>query len=152
MKTVPVADLASYTPPLPGNSIAGVALPPILSAQLQAPYRLALQDALGEPENRVLFFIDVVVGTLLHRMGMTGEPMADVTALAEMVLPHFAGGAGPAWTCRRTGDRLRQRRRGPEPWRLPTCRGRASRRPARRSPASAAAARGPSAAAAVPLA
>ncbi|MEU6676145.1 hypothetical protein [Streptomyces sp. NPDC046925] len=29
-----------------------------------------------EPENRVLFFIDVVVGVLLHRMGMTGEPMA----------------------------------------------------------------------------
>jgi hypothetical protein len=24
----------------------------------------------------VLFFIDVVVGTLLHRMGMTGAPMA----------------------------------------------------------------------------
>jgi hypothetical protein len=36
----------------------------------------------------VLFFIDVVVGTLLHRMGMTGEPMvdADVDALVEMVL------------------------------------------------------------------
>jgi hypothetical protein len=55
---------------------------------LQDPYRLALQDALGEPENRVLFMIDVVVGTLLHRLGMTGEPMADadVDALVEMVL------------------------------------------------------------------
>jgi AcrR family transcriptional regulator len=60
----------------------------ILSAQLQDPYRLALEEALGEPEQRVLFFIDVVVGTLLHRMGMTGEPMvdADVDALVDMVL------------------------------------------------------------------
>lgn len=41
-----------------------------------------------EPENRVLFFINVVVGTLLHRLGMTGEPMvdADVDALVDMVL------------------------------------------------------------------
>jgi hypothetical protein len=30
---------------------------------MHEPYRLALQDALGEPEQRVLFFIDVVVGT-----------------------------------------------------------------------------------------
>jgi hypothetical protein len=47
-----------------------------------------LQDVLGEPENRVLLLIDVIVGTLLHRMGMTGEPMveADVAALTEMVL------------------------------------------------------------------
>ena len=54
--------------------------------------RIALQDALDEPEHRVLFFIDVVVGVLLHRMGMTGEPMvdADVDALVEMVLPQFA--------------------------------------------------------------
>lgn len=63
----------------------------ILSTQLQDPYRLALQDALGEPEHRVLFFIDVVVGTLLHRMGMTGEPMvdADVDALVDMLLRVF---------------------------------------------------------------
>ena len=42
----------------------------------------------GVPENRVLFFIDVIVGTLIHRMGMTGEPMvdADVDALVEMVV------------------------------------------------------------------
>ncbi|GAA2449026.1 hypothetical protein GCM10010191_78100 [Actinomadura vinacea] len=41
-----------------------------------------LQDALGEPEERVLFLIDVVVGASLHRLGMTGEPMveADVDA------------------------------------------------------------------------
>ncbi|WP_241846243.1 TetR-like C-terminal domain-containing protein [Streptomyces sp. MJM1172] len=70
----------------------------ILSTGLQDPYRLALQDALDEPENRVLFFIDVAVGTLLHRMGMTGEPMADadVDALVAMMLPHFASGASPA--------------------------------------------------------
>jgi AcrR family transcriptional regulator len=83
-----------------GDAFAGVfsdavsdpALREILAARLQDPYRLALQDALGEPENRVLFFIDVVVGTLLHRMGMTGKPMVDddVAALVEMVLPQFA--------------------------------------------------------------
>ncbi|GAA2371538.1 TetR/AcrR family transcriptional regulator [Dactylosporangium salmoneum] len=79
-----------------GAAFAGVftdavndpALREILSTRLQDPYRLALQEALGEPERRVLFFIDVVVGTLLHRMGMTGEPMvdADVDTLVEMVL------------------------------------------------------------------
>lgn len=60
----------------------------ILASRFQEPYRIALQEALDEPEHRVLFFIDVVTGTLLHRMGMTGEPMveADVTALVEMVL------------------------------------------------------------------
>ncbi|GIF19722.1 AcrR family transcriptional regulator [Actinoplanes tereljensis] len=60
----------------------------ILATQLQDPYRVALQEALDEPENRVLFFIDVVIGTLIHRMGMTGEPMvaADVDALVDMVL------------------------------------------------------------------
>ncbi|MFG3420219.1 TetR/AcrR family transcriptional regulator [Micromonospora sp. NPDC048063] len=87
-----------------GDAFAGVfsdavsdpTLREILSARLQEPYRLALQEALGEPENRVLLLIDVVVGTLLHRMGMTGEPMtdADVAALVEMVLPHFADDGG----------------------------------------------------------
>jgi AcrR family transcriptional regulator len=82
-----------------GDAFAGVfsdavsdpALRVVLSSRLQDPYRLALQDALGEPESRVLFFVDVVVGALLHRMGMTGEPMvdADVAALAEMVVAHF---------------------------------------------------------------
>ncbi|QYC41514.1 Transcriptional regulator, TetR family [Nonomuraea coxensis DSM 45129] len=85
-----------------GDAFAGVfsdavsdpGLREILATRLQDPYRRALQDALGEPENRVLFFIDVVVGALLHRMGMTGRPMADadVTALTEMVLAHFAAG------------------------------------------------------------
>ncbi|MEU7863360.1 TetR/AcrR family transcriptional regulator [Nonomuraea sp. NPDC049141] len=88
-----------------GDAFAGVfsdavsdpALREVLSSRLQDPYRLALQEALGEPENRVLFFIDVVVGTLLHRMGMTGEPMvdADIAALVEMVLPHFGESADP---------------------------------------------------------
>ncbi len=79
------------------DAVSDPALREVLSTRLQDPYRLALQEALGEPENRVLFFIDVVVGTLLHRMGMTGEPMvdADVAALVEMVLPHFADGPGP---------------------------------------------------------
>lgn len=82
-----------------GDAFAGVfsdavsdpALREILSARLQDPYRLAIQDALGEPENRALLFIDIVVGTLLHRMGMTGEPMddADVAALAEMIPAYF---------------------------------------------------------------
>jgi len=47
-----------------------------------------LQEALGEPESRVLFFIDVTIGTLLHRMGMTGVPMVDtdVDALVKMIL------------------------------------------------------------------
>jgi len=73
-----------------GDAFAGVfsdavsdpSLREILSARLQDPYRLALQEALGEPENRVLFFIDVMVGTLLHRLGMTGEPMADTDVAA----------------------------------------------------------------------
>ncbi len=87
-----------------GDAFAGVfsdavsdpGLREVLARRLQDPYRRALQDALGEPESRVLFFIDVVVGALLHRMGMTGEPMVDtdVAALTEMVLTHFA--AGPA--------------------------------------------------------
>ncbi|WP_238011831.1 TetR/AcrR family transcriptional regulator [Dactylosporangium sp. AC04546] len=61
----------------------------ILSKQLQDPYRIALQEVLGESEQRVLFFVDVVVGTLLHRLGMTGEPMVDVDDLVEMILRDF---------------------------------------------------------------
>ncbi|RFU38367.1 TetR/AcrR family transcriptional regulator [Actinomadura logoneensis] len=94
---------AKIAEPGVGDAFAGVfsdavsdpALREILSTRLQDPYRLALQDALGEPEHRVLFLIDAVVGILLHRMGMTGEPMvdADVDALVEMILTHF--GAAP---------------------------------------------------------
>jgi AcrR family transcriptional regulator len=60
----------------------------ILSTQLQAPYLNVLQDLLGESEIRGVLIIDVLVGTMLHRMGMTGEPMigADVEALIEMIL------------------------------------------------------------------
>jgi hypothetical protein len=74
------------------DAVSDPALREILSTRLQDPYRRALQDALGEPENRVLFLIDAVVGILLHRMGMTGEPMvdADVDALVEMVRGYFA--------------------------------------------------------------
>jgi AcrR family transcriptional regulator len=70
------------------DAINDPALRQLLLTRLQDPYRLALEEALGEPENRVLFLIDVVIGTLLHRMGMTGEPMvdADVDALVDMVL------------------------------------------------------------------
>ncbi|MER7283044.1 TetR/AcrR family transcriptional regulator [Dactylosporangium sp. NPDC000244] len=69
------------------DAVSDPQLRDILRTRLQDPYRIALQEALGEPEQRVLFFIDVVVGTLLHRMGMTGEPMvdADVDALVAMV-------------------------------------------------------------------
>jgi AcrR family transcriptional regulator len=70
------------------DAIGDPGLRELLSTQLQDPYRIVLQEALGESEQRVLFFIDVAIGTLLHRMGMTGEPMvdADVDALVEMVL------------------------------------------------------------------
>jgi AcrR family transcriptional regulator len=73
------------------DAVSDPELREVLAARLQEPYRLALQEALDEPRERVLLFIDVVTGTLLHRMGMTGEPMADtdVTALIEMVLGFF---------------------------------------------------------------
>jgi AcrR family transcriptional regulator len=80
------------------DAISDPALREVLSTRLQAPYLAVLQDALGEPEDRVLLFIDVVVGTLLHRMGMTGVPMvdADVDALLGMILRDFADSDGPA--------------------------------------------------------
>lgn len=73
------------------DAVSDPGLREVLSTRLQDPYRRALEEAWGEPEHRVLFFIDVVVGTLLHRMGMTGEPMveADVNALIAMVGLHF---------------------------------------------------------------
>lgn len=60
----------------------------ILTSVLQEPYRIALEEALAMDEQRVLFVIDVVTGTLLHRMGITGEPMVgdDVEALVGLVL------------------------------------------------------------------
>lgn len=69
------------------DAVSDPGLREVLSTRLQAPYLLVLQDVLGEPEDRVLLLIDTVVGTMLHRMGMTGAPMvdADVTALVGMV-------------------------------------------------------------------
>ncbi|WP_309104594.1 TetR/AcrR family transcriptional regulator [Microbacterium sp.] len=63
----------------------------VLSSRLQEPYRLAVQTALDQPEREALLFIDIVVGTLLHRMGMTGRPMVeeDVEALIELVTSYF---------------------------------------------------------------
>lgn len=73
------------------DAVSDPALREILSTRLQDPYLQALQDAFGEPANRILLFIDVVVGTLLHRMGITGASMADadVAELVAMVLRHF---------------------------------------------------------------
>jgi AcrR family transcriptional regulator len=69
------------------DAIGDPELRALLTTQLQDPYRKALMEALGLPEQRVLFFIDVVIGTLLHRMGITGEPMveSDVEALIGML-------------------------------------------------------------------
>lgn len=69
------------------DAIGDPGLREILSTQLQDPYRQVLTETLRLSEQRVLFFIDVVIGTLLHRMGMTGEPMveADVDALIQML-------------------------------------------------------------------
>ncbi|MGW7685224.1 TetR/AcrR family transcriptional regulator [Kribbella sp. NPDC054772] len=69
------------------DAIGDPALREILATQLQDPYRQVLQQSLGEPEHRILFVIDVVIGTLLHRMGMTGEPMveSDVKTLIHML-------------------------------------------------------------------
>jgi AcrR family transcriptional regulator len=74
------------------DAVSDAALREGLSARLQAPYLRVLQDVLGETVERVLLVIDVVAGTMLHRMGMTGAPMAeaDVTALTEMVLHYIA--------------------------------------------------------------
>ena len=57
-----------------------------LSERLQDPYRRALEGALGIPTARVLLLVDVVVGTLLHRIGISGEPMVadDLEVLIEM--------------------------------------------------------------------
>ncbi|WP_071807604.1 hypothetical protein [Couchioplanes caeruleus] len=73
------------------DAINDPALRTILSGRLQKPYRAALGAALDEPDDRVLLLIDVGTGTLLHRMGMTGEPMvdADVAVLVEMVRRTF---------------------------------------------------------------
>ncbi|MEV0789173.1 TetR/AcrR family transcriptional regulator [Kribbella sp. NPDC050459] len=75
------------------DAIGDPELREILSTQLQDPYRKVLIESLGLSEQRVLFFIDVVIGTLLHRMGMTGEPMveSDVEALIVMLQRELEG-------------------------------------------------------------
>jgi hypothetical protein len=84
-------DLAACRAGVFSDAVNDPALREILSTRLQEPYRLALQDELGEPPHRIRLLMDVVTGTLIHRMGMTGEPMADtdVAALTEMVLRTF---------------------------------------------------------------
>ncbi|MBV2363510.1 TetR/AcrR family transcriptional regulator [Streptomonospora nanhaiensis] len=69
------------------DAVSDPALREVLTTRLQDPYRIALQEALGESEQRVLFVVDVVVGTLLHRMGITGEPMveSDVELMIDML-------------------------------------------------------------------
>jgi AcrR family transcriptional regulator len=54
---------------------------------LQEPYARTLSQDLGLTTNRVLLYVDLVVGTLLHRLGISGAPMtdADVEALIGIV-------------------------------------------------------------------
>jgi AcrR family transcriptional regulator len=95
---------AKISEPGAGAAFAGVftdavndpGLRRILLTELQDPYRIAIEQTLGLPERQVLFIIDVTVGTLLHRMGMTGEPMtgADVDALVEMVTQSLPARSG----------------------------------------------------------
>jgi AcrR family transcriptional regulator len=70
------------------DAVSDATLRDCLVERLQDPYRVALQEALGLPADRILLYVDVVVGTLLHRLGMTGEPMVetDVERLIETVL------------------------------------------------------------------
>ncbi|MEU5871168.1 TetR-like C-terminal domain-containing protein [Glycomyces sp. NPDC047369] len=82
-----------------GAAFAGVfsdavndpALRELLSTRFQAPYLEMLKDYLGESEQRILMFIDVITGTLLHRLGMIGHPMddEDVEILIPMALRAF---------------------------------------------------------------
>lgn len=44
------------------GAVSDLTLRETLATRLQEPYRIALQDALDEPEHRVLLFIDVVMG------------------------------------------------------------------------------------------
>jgi AcrR family transcriptional regulator len=69
------------------DAVSDAALRELLATRFQEPYRILLQEALGASEQQVLFLVDVVAGTLLHRMGITGEPMVDedVDALVDLV-------------------------------------------------------------------
>lgn len=70
------------------DAVSDPELRTVLVTRLQDPYRLVLEKVLGESEQRVLFIVDVVMGTMLHRMGISGELMVDedVDALVDMVL------------------------------------------------------------------
>ena len=59
------------------DGISDPTLRELLSSRLQEPYLVAVREVLGETDQRVLLIIDIVTGTLLHRMGMTGQPMVD---------------------------------------------------------------------------
>jgi len=83
------------------DAVSDPSLREALSTRLQAPYLGVLKDVLGKTEEHVLLIIDVVAGTMLHRMGMTGAPMADadVGALTEMILRYIAACPGPTDVC-----------------------------------------------------
>jgi AcrR family transcriptional regulator len=70
------------------DAISDPALREFLLHRLQDPYQEALQEALGESPERFLLHVDIIVGTLLHRLGIRGAPMApaDVEALISLIL------------------------------------------------------------------
>jgi len=70
------------------DAVSDPALRDLLLNRFQDPYRIVLQNVTGLPEQRVLLFVDLVVGTLLHRLGMTGRPMTevDVRSLTDVVV------------------------------------------------------------------
>lgn len=70
------------------DAISDPGLREFLLHRLQDPYRDALQEALGESTDRFLLHVDVIAGTLLHRLGIRGAPMADgdVEALITLIL------------------------------------------------------------------
>jgi len=70
------------------DAISDPPLRELLLHRLQDPYQEALQRALGEPTDRFLLHVDVIAGTLLHRLGIRGAPMAeaDVEGLISLIL------------------------------------------------------------------
>ena len=63
----------------------------LLAENFQEPYVGPLSEAVGLPEARLLLLIDVVAGSLLHRMGITGRPMSDddIEVFVEMLTRTF---------------------------------------------------------------
>lgn len=74
------------------NSISDPTLRAYLLHRLQDPYQEALQEALGESTERFLLHVDIITGTLLHRLGIRGAPMAgpEVEALVRVILQDLA--------------------------------------------------------------